>query len=122
MLDCYRVIVYPFKKKLTFGQTLLIIASSWIVCYLIVALLLSFSFELLKGFWVDVQCVEKPRSNLRESEEWFSLFFYFAYHAGSVSVVFFESKRHCKRTERMCLRYQVINIIYEELKTIRKGL
>ena len=62
MLDCYRVIVYPFKKKLTFGQTLLIIASSWIVCYLIVALLLSFSFELLKGFWVDVKCVEKPRS------------------------------------------------------------
>ena len=60
MLDCYRVIVYPFKKKLTFGQTLLIIASSWIVCYLIVALLLSFSFELLKGFWVDVKCVEKP--------------------------------------------------------------
>ena len=62
MLDRYHATVCPFKKKLTFGQTLVIIVSSWIVCYLKVALPLSFSFELLKGFWVDVKCVEKPRS------------------------------------------------------------
>ena len=62
MLDRYHATVCPFKKKLTFGQTLVIIASSWIVCYLKVALPLSFSFELLKGFWVDVKCVEKPGS------------------------------------------------------------
>lgn len=63
MVDRYRVIVHPFKKRLTFGKTLIFIAITWIVCYIIIAIPLAFSFELSSGFWVNVRCVEKPRNS-----------------------------------------------------------
>ena len=64
MLDRYRAIVYPFKRKLTLRATLLIIASTWVVSYLIAGLPLAFSFELSKGFWVEVKCVENPKTTV----------------------------------------------------------
>ena len=63
MIDRYRVIVHPFKKRLTLGKTLIFIAIIWIVCYIIIAIPLAFSFELSSGFWVDVRCVEKPQNS-----------------------------------------------------------
>ena len=63
MIDSYRVIVHPFKKRLTLGKTLIFIEITGIVCYIIIAIPLAFSFELSSGFWVDVTCVGKPQNS-----------------------------------------------------------
>ena len=63
MIDSYRVIVHPFKKRLTLGKTLIFIEITGIVCYIIIAIPLAFSFELSRGFWVDIRCVEKPQNS-----------------------------------------------------------
>ena len=57
MLYRYRAIVYPLKKKPTMQVTLLIIAISWIVGYLFIALPYAFSTKLLKDHTGTIRCV-----------------------------------------------------------------